>query len=526
MSSFLTLESVSLRTQDGRFLFSDLSLSIARERIGLVGRNGCGKSSLLHLLASGAPPAEGSVVRQGTFGLLEQDWDPARSLADVLCLVQPLARLERIVAGEGCPEDFEAADWTLEERLGEALRTVGLAGIDLAREVASLSGGERTRLGLARLHLERPDLLLLDEPTNNLDAEGRALIGELMARWPGGVLVASHDRALLEGVDRVVELSPVGIRTVTGGWSAFEAERTAQRAAVERELVRSEETWRTVRRAVQAHKEAKQGRDRAGRAFAARGSEPKILLGRQAERAENSTGRLGRIAERQTHEAQARLERAREQVEVTVPVRLDLPPSGLATGSTVLALDEVEFKRGGRRFGPWSLTLKGPQRLAVTGPNGAGKSTLLALACGALEPTRGTVLRAEGRIARFDQHLGHLDPAVDVLVNYRRLHPQVEEEAARSALARLGFRNRAALQRVGSLSGGERLRAGLASTLGGDEVPWLLVLDEPTNHLDIEAIERLEEALVAYDGALLVVSHDRRFLKAIGIEHEIALTGA
>lgn len=523
--SFLTLEGVALRTTDGQLLFSDLSFSLGRERIGLVGRNGCGKSTLLRALASGHSPAlaGGTISCNGTRGLLEQDWPSTCAVAQVLGVEADLARLARVAAGAGTMEDFAEADWTLEERLVAALKRVGLPGVGLDRAVAGLSGGERTRVGLARLALEAPDVLLLDEPTNNLDAAGRDGVEQLVRTWPGGVLVASHDRALLEGMDRIVELSPIGVHCVAGGWSEFVAVRDARRARAEAELERSGENLRQVRRRAQADREAKDARDRAGRAFAARGSEPKILLGRQAERAENSTGRMNRLAERQAGVAEERLAQARAQVEVLVPVRMDVPRSGLPGGAEVLSLEGVVLERSGRRFGPWSLSMRGAERVAVTGPNGAGKTTLLRMAVGEMTPSLGAVRRSSSRVAWFDQHVGQLVREDDILTNYRRCNPRVGEQDARAALARFGFRNTDALQRVATLSGGERLRAGLACVLAGDEPPWLLVMDEPTNHLDIASVELLEQALRDFDGALLVVSHDRAFLEAIGIGREIEL---
>jgi len=148
----------------------------------------------------------------------------------------------------------------------------------------------------------------------------------------------------------------------------------------------------------------------------------------------------------------------------------------------------------------------------------------LRLAAGELAPDRGKVVRAEGRVAMLDQHVGLLDPAASVLDNFRRLHPQATEREGYAACARFAFRNRDALKLVDALSGGERLRAGLACVLGGEAVPQLLLLDEPTNHLDMDSVEILEAALAGYDGALLVVSHDRAFLDAIGVTREIAVS--
>jgi ATPase subunit of ABC transporter with duplicated ATPase domains len=524
MSSFITFSGVRAATPDRRALFPDLTLSIGAERVGLVGRNGSGKSTLLHIAAGMAEPAAGSVSRSGSVGMLAQHWPEGNSVAQALGVDAAIAPVERIVAGHGSAEDFDAADWALMPRIEAALAEVGLPGVSLERRIGTLSGGERTRVGLARLMLERPDLLLLDEPTNNLDAGGRAAVQALIAGWHGGVLLASHDRALLEGMDRIVELTPIGVHVGGGGWSAFAARREAERAQAVAEHGRSEAGLQATARAVQAGREAKDRRDKAGRAFAARKSEPRILLGRQAERAENSGGEARRLGERQIVEAQARLGEARARVEVLTPLTITLPASGVPSHAELLSLDAVTVNVGARHLGPWTLTLRGPERVAITGDNGVGKTTLLQLATGARMPDGGLVRRAHGRIAALDQHVALLAPGGTILDNLRRLHPTLDAQAAYAACARFAFRNRDAERVVGTLSGGERLRAGLMVAMSGDTPPWLLILDEPTNHLDLASIEELQRALCSYDGALLVVSHDRAFLDAIGIGREVQLS--
>ena len=520
MSAFLTLNSVSAQTPEHQVLFRDLTLSVGAERVGLVGRNGSGKSTLIRIIAGMAEPAAGAVRRSGAISVLAQDWPEDMTLAHALGVAEGMAVLQHVLSGKGSAADFDAADWTLESRLDAALAAVGLTGAVLDRTMGSLSGGERTRVGIARVLIEAADLLLLDEPTNNLDAAGRAAIHSLVRDWRGGVLVASHDRELLETMDRIVELTPVGVRIVGGGWSAFVALREAERDKAATELERSNTALREAQRAVQRQREAKERRDKAGRAFAAKGSEPKILLGAQAERAENSGGRGRRLGERQVGEAAAKAEEARARVEVLTPLTITLPPSGLPSGAQVLALASVTVDVGERQLGPWTFDLRGPERIAVTGPNGAGKTTLLRVAAGSLVPTSGAVRRAESRIAMLDQHVGLLDRDISILANFRRLNASLGEQDAYAACARFAFRNRDARQNVGTLSGGERLRAGLACTLAGARPPWLLILDEPTNHLDIESVELLEDALREFDGALMVVSHDPAFVDAVGIQRE------
>jgi len=517
MSAFLTFDSVAARTPD-RPLFSDLTFAIGGERVGLVGRNGSGKSTLIRIAAGLAEPSSGAVRRAGTIGFLHQDMPRGWTLAEALGVMDRLKMLERILAGNGTASDFDAADWTLESRIGNALAHAGLPELPLNRCIQTLSGGERTRVGIARLVIEAPDLLLLDEPTNNLDAAGRDAIRALMRDWRGGVLVASHDRELLEDVDRILELTAIGARSFGGGWSAFTAARDEDRRRASAELERADAGVRAARQVAQAQREAKERRDRAGRAFAAKGSEPKILLDARAERAENSRGRARAINDRRMGIALAEADEARARVEVLTPLTITMPSSGLPSGTNVLAMEGVVAEAGNRCLGPWNLRIDGPERIALNGANGAGKTTLLRIAAGLLAPVAGTVYRAEGRIVMLDQHVGLLDPEGSILDNIRRLLPDASDEEAYAICARFAFRNRDARRVVGTLSGGERLRAGLAATLPGAAAPWLVILDEPTNHLDIESVELLEDALRSFDGALLVVSHDPSFVEHVGFD--------
>ncbi len=523
--SIITLDALGVSAPDGRRLFDNLTLSFGAERTGLVGRNGVGKTTLLRVILGELAPQKGAVSVTGRLGVLRQSVAPPTGaiLTDVLGARADLERLVRIETGEGTDADLSDADWTLPQRLEAALAEVGLAGFTLERPATSLSGGELTRAALAGLLASEPDLLILDEPTNNLDAGARQMVAQVLARRRGGAIVVSHDRALLEPMDRIVELSTLGAEVCGGGFS-FYAERKAEaRALAEHRLEEAERAADRISQEVQAVHERKEKRDSAGKKSRARNDQPKMFLNYQANRAARTGGRQARLGEKLKGEAAADLESAREGVERISRMAFDLPPTDLASGKLVLAFEAVSFAWAGRPIlEDVSFRITGPERVAVTGPNGAGKSTLLNLASGDLLPESGVVRRPVAA-AIFDQTTSLLRDDQTLVENFLRLNPQAGVNQAQAVLARFLFRNLAAQKRAAALSGGERLRAALACVLGAARPPPLLILDEPTNHLDLDSIEAIETALAGFDGALIVVSHDTAFLEAIGIQRTLAL---
>jgi len=526
MSSVITLESVDFTWPDGRSVFTDLNLAFGPRRTGIVGRNGVGKTTFLNLASGELAPTAGVVRRHGDVAVLRQigAGSSTARVRDLLGVAEELDRLDRIERGIASDADFESADWTLEQEVEAALLRMGLRKIDDRRLAGSLSGGELTRVNLAALLLTEPAAILLDEPTNNLDSAGRAAVAQLLAAWEGCAMVVSHDRDLLGRVDDIVELSGLGARSYGGAYDLYRSRRDAEAEAASRALDDAEKTLEKTRREAQLARERKARRDAAGRRAKARGDQPKIVLNARAGLAETTSGRLNTLAQRLETQARESLEAARSRVERTRGLALDLPPSGLALGKSVLVFDDVSFGWDGGRvmFDSLSFRMTGPERVAVAGANGSGKTTFVRLAIGDLKPDRGRV-ELGVRAVVLDQQVGLLHEADDLIANYRRLNPTADDRQAHAALARFLFRNTAALTPVRQLSGGERVRAGLACALMAPDPPRLIILDEPTNHMDVDSIEAIEDALLAYDGALIVISHDLKFLDAVGITRSLDL---
>ncbi|MCW5713060.1 MAG: ABC-F family ATP-binding cassette domain-containing protein [Bauldia sp.] len=523
----ITISGLAFATPDGRALFNHLDLAFGPVRTGLVGRNGVGKSTLLRLIAGELPPREGSVAVSGTLGVLRQDAQgrPCETVADLFGVADGMALLRRAEAGDATVEELAAADWTLESRLDAALARVGLDAT-AATALETLSGGQRTRAALAALVFAAPDFLLLDEPTNNLDRDGRAAVAALLAGWRKGAIVVSHDRDLLGGMDAIVELTSLGATRFGGGYAAYRERKALELAAARHELADAERRVADAARTAAERAERQARRDGAGKRKAANGDLPRILLGARRNAAEGTAGGAARLAERQGAEAAAEAAGARARIEVLVPLTVAVPATGLAAGRSVCALDAVSVGHvpGRPVIENLSFAITGPERVAVTGNNGAGKTTLLDVVTGRLTPWSGTV-RVSVPFALLDQHVSVLDPAASIRDNFMRLNPAADENACRAALARFMFRADAALQPASTLSGGQLLRAGLACVLGSAP-PQLLILDEPTNHLDLDSIKAVEAGLRSYDGALLVVSHDERFLDEIGVTRRLALSPA
>jgi len=492
----------------GDTLFESVTFSLTLgEHAALVAPNGAGKSTLLRLIAKEIEPDGGTSVikKEVTVGYYRQSHEVAAEgdvlsafmsgFRDIVEAREALVHAQHEAASGDAHALEQLAHATeryhvaggdaLEHKVAAIAAKLGFSTADLARPVASLSGGERGRLHLGVVLAQQPDLLLLDEPTNHLDLDTISWLEGWLRGYRGAVLVVSHDRAFLDAVcPTTLELGRKGLRVYPLRYSEYAVARAddleRERALAERQAAFVEKTEDFIRR---------------------------NIAGQKTKQAQSRRKMLDKLE---------RVDRPEDVWAVAERVSFRFAP-GARSGDIVLDAKGLSAQRGGRRlFDGVDLLVRRGERIGIVGPNGAGKSTLLKLLAGRGDPAldmgnirRGTNLQ-EGY---FDQHLGEVDPKRTAVEEVRRVRGDFTVEAARQYLARFRFWGDDPLRVVAGFSGGERSRLALAKLLL--EPRNLLFLDEPTNHLDIPAAEILEEALVGFEGTVVLVSHDRRFLDTV-----------
>ncbi|GAA1943471.1 ABC-F family ATP-binding cassette domain-containing protein [Microbacterium deminutum] len=543
----VVLDRVSFTWPDGASALDGVSGIFGAGRTGLVGRNGSGKSTLLRLIGRELSPTAGRITTSMDVAHLPQrlTLDVHRPVAELLGIADTLGAVRAIESGDVDPHHFDAvgSDWDIEARANAALAEAGLAPGMLDRHVGELSGGEAVLTAIAGIRLRAPSIALLDEPTNNLDRDARARLREMVRGWRGTLIVVSHDIALLELMDDTAELYRNEL-SVFGGpysqWRAwFDSEQSAARQA---EVTAAAALRREKRDRIDAEIKISH-RQAMGRKAQLEKRVPPIVAGNLMRSAQVSAGKLRTEARDKEAGARAALDAAERRVRDDDSVRIDLPDPGVAAGRRIATIGDGEH----------SWIVQGPERVALIGANGVGKTTLLERLVGLPSgrgPDSGSVGTGIGRQTHVSEVLGEmpaprlesctavlhtdrvgylpqridgLDDAASVLENVRAAASTITTADLRNRLARFLIRGAAVDRPVATLSGGERFRVALARVLLADPPPQLIVLDEPTNNLDLDTVDQLVEALGAYRGAVIVVSHDDAFLARLGIDLTLEL---
>ena len=520
----VTLESVSYHLPDGSSLFTNLDLHIDQRRTGLVGRNGVGKSLLARLIAGHISPSTGHCTRSGTVYYLAQHVspEPGHTVADLAGVRPVISALERIEQGSTEQADFDCIGerWGIRQQLLDQLAQNNLAHLTPSTPVSALSGGEAMLVALMGAFLSQADLLILDEPTNHLDHQHRRALHDQLLNWPYGLLVISHDRELLEYMEVIVELSSMGLTRYGGGFSFYTQAKAEQLHAAQQQLASAKLERKRQEQALREQRERLERSQSRGHKQASDANQAKVLLGRQKERSQASSGKLRVQQDAAREQLSAQVRHAAHQVEEQQAIFVYPPQACQSVPVQIAEVIDARLPQGAKHMRSINFTLTRGQRIALVGPNGCGKSTLLKVLAGRLPVVSGQA-RTFVTTAYLDQHLGLLKPERSVLEQLQSLNRQLNEGELRTRLAQLGLNADRINLPCNRLSGGERLKASMACVFYAASPTQLLLLDEPANHLDLPSVQALESMLKQYSGTLVVTSHDEVFLTAIGVTHRL-----
>ena len=557
-------------------LFEDLSAVFSAPLTGLIGDNGCGKTTLMRLILGDLTPNSGSLAAPERMAYLPQDLglDREQTLAELCGISEILRALQAVESGEYSPELYEIIgdNWDVEERTLAALAAYGFTPATLidrdnaeairalfARQMRSFSGGEAVIAALASLMVSNPEFILLDEPTNNLDSSAKSQLFTALEALPCLALIISHDRDLLERMNVIAELHAdrhglAHLRLFEGNYSTYRQALNTEQQAAQRRVSEAKNQMRS------AHREWVQAQEIISKNMSHvwKDDQPDTILDLAKDASRQAAAKLRGLRVGKQEQAQEAYQKAQEQVRAQEKIYAELSQQPLPAGRKVLELNRVdsaqvsretftvqqptkvdslyflppgannESQQGTPAEHPEHLILSGPEHLRITGANGSGKTTLLNAIAHAgeadypspVQPAYHVDYCIEG--AYIPQRIS-LDPQLTLLQSVQRANPGVSEQHLRDQLARLLFRRESVHHKTGELSGGERFRAAVAQVLLADPVPQLLMLDEPTNNLDISSVDWLVQALEAYTGALIVVSHDEDFCRRIRIDRTLAL---
>ncbi len=532
----VTLHHLGYRFDDGESLFEHLSYSSNSRRIGLVGRNGSGKSMLGELIFGTKQPSQGTVIFKGTIchfsqhdasmlsdaeSISETIAKPTtKTIAEYLGLAAKLTALQAINKGDACQAHFDMLndDWLVHQELVETLKH-----LDLPEEpwflCSKLSGGQRSRLRLFKLFQQPADLLILDEPSNHLDHHAKHWLLQQMKQYDGQILLISHDRLLLRDMDEICELSSLGLTSYGGNYDVYIKQKQCEQQSVARQLHHiTKERKRVIREQQKANEKAAQ-RASKGEKKISDGSQPKILMDGKKNKAEigaakrsiNVNNRLGHLEQKS--------QRLEKREEVLKTQRLYLH-SQSKRNARVINIIDVKLRYGTpKRI---NFTIYSNQSVVLSGGNGEGKSTLLKTLNGEILPCDGEI-NITTPLCYLDQHFTLLKNDLSVMDNLIQQCKGLDVAQVRTVLAGIGFRGDSVFRATNKLSGGEKMKLAMLIVSHQSTQPFLL-LDEPDNHLDLESKKMLAMALRDYRSGFMLVSHDQDFILETGADSELSLT--
>jgi len=527
----LFLQGVTYAHPNRDVLFSDINLTVNRQnKIALIGNNGAGKSTLLALLAGRLKPASGMAGTNSKPYFVPQLFGQynEQTVAEALGIDDKLLALKEILEGHLTDINLELLDddWGIEQRCREAFVHWQLHGIALFQPMATLSGGQKTKAFLAGIMIHEPEIVLLDEPSNHLDLAGRALLYDYIRSTRNTLVVVSHDRTLLNLLGTVCELGKRGITVYGGNYDFYAGQKAIENEALNLDVKAKEKALRKAKEVERESAERQQKLDARGKKKQEKAGLPTIVQNAFRNNAERSTARMKGVHAEKVGGIAQELSHLRSQLSSVDQMKVDFDNSSLHKGKILATVSKANFAYIDQQL--WSENLDfqitSGERIAIKGTNGSGKTTLIRLILGDLQPTAGSIERADFKSIYIDQDYSLIDNTLTVYAQALKYNSGgLQEHDIRTRLNRFLFPRQYWDKPCINLSGGEKMRLALCSLAVATQAPDVIILDEPTNNLDIRNIGILTAAINEYRGTLLVISHDTHFLQEINADREIVL---
>lgn len=527
----ILLQNISFGFPGGNLLFNHTNLTIqSHTKSALVGNNGMGKSTLLKIIAGEIHPLSGNISLQGEVFYVPQMFGNFNhfTIAECLKIDKKLHALEKITSGEVDEIYFETLndDWDIEERCRHALELWGLGDFKLTRKLEGLSGGQKTKVFLAGIQINQPEMIILDEPTNHLDREGRKLLYDLIDKTDATVVIVSHDRTLLNLVDTIFELSNQGIAAYGGNYDFYAEQKEVEEEALHNDIHAKERALKKAKEKELETLERKQKLDARGKGKQEKSGVARIMMNTLRNNAEKNSSKLQSVHTEKISGISHELRDLRSSVRNSDQMKVNFNDSNLHSGKILITAENINFSYGEQKL--WkenlSLEIRSGDRISIKGGNGSGKTTLIKLLLGKIEPPEGQINRSGFNSIYIDQEYSLIDNDSTLYDFVQTFNDSaMQESEVKTLLSRFLFGKDTWDKKCGMLSGGERLRLLLCGLSISNKAPDMIVLDEPTNNLDLQNVDILTHSIKDYHGTLLVISHDEIFLEEIAVDRELAL---
>ena len=527
----LILQNISYTHPNKDLLFDNINLSINnRDKVALIGNNGTGKSTLFKIITGEITSFGGQLSVDATPYYIPQIFGQYNemTIAQAMRIDKKLNAMKEILAGNMTEEflDILNDDWTIEERCAEAMNHWRLSGLELTQKMATLSGGQKTKVFLAGILIHKPELVLLDEPSNHLDTAGRQLLYDFVRDTTTTLLVISHDRKLLNLFNSVCELSKHGITAYDGDYDFYTEQKNAEQAALSNDIKNKEKALRKAKEKERESAERQQKLDARGKKKQEKAGVARIMMNTLRDKAENSTSKMKNVHLEKIGGISQELKELRSTIPDIDKMKFGFDDSSLHKGKILFNAIGINFSYGSLPLWAESLNIQitSGERIAIKGINGSGKTTLVKMITNQLKPQTGATYIAENKSVYIDQDYSLIRNGLTVYEQAEQFNASsLTEGEIKSRLNRFLFTKEDWDKQCAVLSGGERMRLMLCCLTIDNHAPDIIILDEPTNNLDIQNIEILTAAINEYQGTLIVISHDEIFCEQVGLGRMINL---